>query len=116
MKYRVEGGTAEVGTDMVLRLSKEQAAARAYALEAVGKDWRPTKVVQFKAGEEIEILDVNHADMPRTLSSVLVPLGGGKAGKKGAADAALIKAAEEEAARKAAEEAAAKKAAEDAAR
>ncbi len=114
MKYKVEGGTAEIGSDMVLKLSVEQAAARSYALEKAGEGWRPTRVVQFKAGEEIEIVGLEHGDMPRSLSSLLVPIGKPKGAKKSDAEAAR-KAAEEEAARKAAEEEAARKAAEAAA-
>ena len=57
MKYRVEGGVAEIGADMLLRLSDEQASARSHALEQSddGKQWRPRHVVQFKSGEELGI-------------------------------------------------------------
>lgn len=75
MKYRVEGGTAHVGTNMVLKLSKAQAEARAHALEQVEGGWRPKQVVQFKFGEEIEILGVNPDKLPRPLAMVLVPAG-----------------------------------------
>lgn len=73
MKYRVAGGVAHVGTDMVLTLGKEQAAVRAHALERVAGGWRPRQVVQFKAGEIIGI-DVAHDDLPRGLADVLVPI------------------------------------------
>lgn len=78
MKYRVEGGVAEIGADMVLKLTKEQASARAHALEEV-KDvkggLRPTSIVQFKSGEEIEIVSpAQHDALPRNLAVVLVPL------------------------------------------
>lgn len=90
MKYRVEGGVASIGTDMVLTLDKAQAAARTHALEAVDNGWRPKSIVQFKVGEVIGI-DLALDAMPRSLSSVLVPeskpakgkAGKGKAGKVG---------------------------------
>lgn len=75
MKYRVEGGIAHIGTDMVLKISKQQAEARSHALEAVEGGWRPRQVVQFKAGEEIEIVGVNPDKLPRPLAMVLVPAG-----------------------------------------
>lgn len=76
MKYRVEGGVAEIGADMLLRLSEEQIAARRHALEPVdqGKFWRPLQVLQFKVGEEID-LDRKPEQLPRSLAIVLVPAG-----------------------------------------
>lgn len=75
MRYRVEGGVAHVGTDMVLTLTKEQAAARAHVLERVTGGYRPKAPVQFKAGETIG-LDVPPANLPRNLAVVLVPAAG----------------------------------------
>ena len=86
MKYVVIGGTAHVGTDMVLGLSKEQAEARAPALEKVSNGYRPKDLVQFKEGEEIE-LAVPQEKLPRNLAVVLRPLKQGESGKKLAADA-----------------------------
>jgi hypothetical protein len=76
MKYRVEGGVAEIGADMLLRLSDAQVAARRHALEQAedGKQWRARHVLQFKSGEELGI-DCDPEDLPRSLSLVLVPLG-----------------------------------------
>jgi hypothetical protein len=86
MKYRVEGGVAVVGADMLLLLTAEQVAARRHALEPVedgksgGNLWRPRHVVQFKSGEEIGIL-AEPDDLPRSLALVLVPLGKAKAAR-----------------------------------
>jgi hypothetical protein len=76
MKYRVEGGAATIGADMVLTLSADQVAARRHMLEPVdgGKHWRPRQVVQFKSGEIIGI-DVLPDDLPRSLDIVLVAQG-----------------------------------------
>jgi hypothetical protein len=83
MKFKVEGGVAEIGTDMVLKLSKEQANARAHALEEVKDGWRPKSVVQFKSGEMVEIVGRQVDTLPRSLSTVLVQITKtGKAGKE----------------------------------
>jgi len=74
MKYKVEGGVAMIGTDMVLRLTKEQAAARAHLLEKVSDGYRPKAIVQFKSGETIEI-NATPDSLPRPLAAVLVPQG-----------------------------------------
>jgi hypothetical protein len=74
MKYRVEGGTAEFGTDMVLQLTPKQVEPRAHVLEKADGGWRPTAVVQFKAGEEIGV-DCVPAALPGKLGTVLVPAG-----------------------------------------
>lgn len=71
MRYTVEGGVAHVGTDMVLQLSREQAAARAHVLEEVKGGYRAKSPVQFKAGETIG-LDVSPDKLPRNLAEVLV--------------------------------------------
>lgn len=92
MRYRVAGGIAHVGTDMVLKLSEEQAKARAFALEEVPGGLRPTQVVQFKIGEEFEIVGVEHDQLPRPLAMVLTSLGAAdpdpkaKSGRKSAKD------------------------------
>lgn len=73
MKYVVMEGVAKFGTDMVLKLSKEQAASRAHNLEEVEKGrYRPKMIVEFKRGEEIE-LAVDYDDLPRNLAVVLAP-------------------------------------------
>lgn len=74
MKYRVEGGIAEFGTDLVLDLTDEQAAVRAHALEKVDGGYLPKMVVQFKAGEELGV-DCVPKDLPGKLGTVLVPSG-----------------------------------------
>ncbi|MCR5859721.1 hypothetical protein [Mesorhizobium sp. J428] len=75
MKFMVTGGTAEIGTDMALKLTPEQSAARAFAIEEIDKGlFRPKQVVQFKAGETVEIVDTDLDDMPRTLASLLQPI------------------------------------------
>lgn len=75
MKYLVEGGVAFIGTDMTLQLSKEQVEARKLQLEEVKGGWRPRTVVQFKAGEAIEI-DLGYDELPRSLAAVLLPASG----------------------------------------
>lgn len=74
MRYKVEGGTAHIGTDMVLDLSKDQVEARAHVLEKVEGGYRPKTPVQFKAGEEIGIKGSPDA-LPRSLAVLLVPQG-----------------------------------------
>lgn len=77
MKYVVEGLVAEVGGDMVLRLTNAQIEPRRHLLEEVKGGWRPTSVIQFKSGEEID-LQCKPADLPRPLHAVLVPVRGGR--------------------------------------
>jgi len=72
-------GIASFGADMLLGLSKEQAAARSFALVREKDGYRPTEIVQFKAGETISV-DQPYESLPGTLRSVLDPIGG-KAGK-----------------------------------
>lgn len=74
MKYVVQGGTAEFGTDMVLSLSKDQVAARAHALEEVEGGHRPKSVVQFKVGETLGV-DRAPDKLPGKLGEVLAPAG-----------------------------------------
>lgn len=77
MKYRVDGGTAVFGTDLVLVLSKQQAEPRMHRLERV-KDvengYRPVTPVQFKAGEILGI-ECKPDDLPGKLGQVLVATG-----------------------------------------
>ena len=81
MKYSVKGGVAEIGADMVLKLSADQLAARRHAVEEVKGGHRPTGILQFKAGETIDIVDVTLDKMPRTLSDVLEPVDGKRSSK-----------------------------------
>ncbi len=77
MKYEVVGSVAEVGTDMVLQLSKKQAAAREGSLEKVKGGHRPKRVLQFKKGEKFGISS-DFEDLPRSLSDVLKEVGTAK--------------------------------------
>jgi len=71
-KY-ITTGVASFGADMLLGLSKEQAAARSFALIEEKGGYRPTQVIQFKAGEAISI-DRAFETLPGTLRSVLEPV------------------------------------------
>lgn len=74
MKYRVKGGTAEFGTDLVLILTKEQSSVRASSLDEVkGKPdaWKPHRKVQFKDGEELGV-ECPPEKLPAGLGRVLV--------------------------------------------
>lgn len=82
MKYRVEGGVAAFGIDMVLGLSKDQVAARVAHLEKVDGGYRPTSVVQFKSGEELSV-NCKPDDLPRSLAVVLVPASKPRTAAKG---------------------------------
>lgn len=85
-KY-ITTGVASIGADMLLGLSKDQAAARSFALVEEKGGYRPTQVVQFKAGETISI-DRAFEALPGTLRSVLEPVAGkaAKAAKAAKAD------------------------------
>ncbi|TPK38697.1 hypothetical protein [Mesorhizobium sp. B2-5-3] len=72
--YKVEGGVAHVGTDMVLELSQAQVAARAHLLEKVEGGYRAQASVQFKEGEIIGI-DCAPENLPRPLAVCLVSEG-----------------------------------------
>lgn len=87
MKYTVSGGVAEFGTDVILQLTEEQAAPRAHALEEM-KDgrYRPTSVVQFKAGETVDV-DLVPTQLTGTLGAVLVPSGAAETGARPGEDA-----------------------------
>lgn len=75
MKYTVSGGVAEFGTDVILRLTQVQAAPRMHALEEVEDGhYRPTSVIQFKAGETIDV-DLVPTQLTGKLGAVLVPSG-----------------------------------------
>lgn len=96
MKYVVKGGPAQFGAGAVLKLSKEQAAAREHVLEPQKANLYRTKtLIQFKDGEVLDIAG-KREDLPRHLSVVLVPLSEiEKAEKAAAADAAKEAAASE---------------------
>jgi len=74
MKYKVVGGAAQVGADIPLYLSKEQAAARESQIEKRGNFFHALSVIQFKAGEEINIACAE-GKIPGSLMSRLEPLG-----------------------------------------
>ncbi|TPN79967.1 hypothetical protein [Mesorhizobium sp. B1-1-2] len=75
--YKVEGGVAHFGTDMVLKLSASQVAARAHLLEEVEGGYRPKAPIQFKSGEIIGI-DLAPDVLPRPLAVCLVIEGADK--------------------------------------
>lgn len=72
--YKVEGGVAHVGTDMLLELTPQQVAARAHILEEVEGGWRARAPLQFKAGEIIGI-DCAPENLPRPLAVNLISEG-----------------------------------------
>ena len=72
--YKVEGGVAHIGTDMVLELSPQQVAAREHMLEDVEGGYRAKAPIQFKAGEIIGI-DCAPEHLPRPLAVNLVSEG-----------------------------------------
>lgn len=74
MRYKVTGGTAEFGPDVVLQLLKAQVEPREHRLEKVEGGYRPRGVVQFKAGETVG-LDCSPESLPARLGALLVAEG-----------------------------------------
>ncbi|RWC47961.1 MAG: hypothetical protein EOS55_13935 [Mesorhizobium sp.] len=72
--YKVEGGVAHIGTDMLLELSPQQVAAREHLLEEVEGGYRAKAPIQFKSGEVIGI-DCPPEHLPRPLAVNLVSEG-----------------------------------------
>lgn len=74
--YRVEGGVARLGPDMLIGLTKDQLAIRAHRVTVVNKleggaaVVRPNEALDFKVGETIRLQD----DPPRNLIDILAPM------------------------------------------
>lgn len=77
MKYRVEGGVAVFGTDLVLVLDEKQVDARRHRLdrvEGIENGYRPNSPVQFKDGETIGV-ECKPSDLPGSVGRFLVAEG-----------------------------------------
>lgn len=64
-------GVADFCPPAMLGLSKEQAAARGFALNKTNGGYAVLKPVQFKAGE---VLTIEGDDIPKGMESVLEPV------------------------------------------
>lgn len=71
MRYRVESGPLRVGPGVILGLTDQQAAGRAHRLNRIDVGFAPTDVVEFKAGEVVEIVS---GDVGKAMLAGLIPL------------------------------------------